>query len=65
VDTVTEKTDYSPVREPAPAPEQRRERRLARAFVLGAHAFWLYALLLAAVIALLIWLLGGFDAGGR
>ncbi|HSK14675.1 MAG TPA: hypothetical protein VK915_00765 [Gaiellaceae bacterium] len=62
---MAEKTDYSPVRERAPAPEQKRERRLTKAFVLGAHAFWLYALVVAGVIALLIWLLGGFDAGGR
>ena len=59
-----EKTDYSPVREPMPGPEQRRERRLARAFVFGAHAFWIYAVLLAALIVLLIWLFGGFGEGG-
>ncbi len=59
-----EKTDYSPVREPMPEPEKQRERRLTRAFVLGAHAFWIYALLLAALIVLLIWLLGGFGEGG-
>jgi hypothetical protein len=53
-----EKTDYSPVREPAPGPERRRERRFARVFVLGAHAFWLYALVVAGIVALVIWPLG-------
>ncbi|HET9213867.1 MAG TPA: hypothetical protein VFN93_03870 [Gaiellaceae bacterium] len=61
---MAEKTDYSPVRESAPEPEKRRERRLTRAFVFGAHAFWIYAVLLAALIVLLIWLLGGFGEGG-
>jgi hypothetical protein len=61
---MAEKTDYSPVREQVPEPEKRRERRFARAFVFGAHAFWIYALVLAAVIVLLIWLLGGFGEGG-
>ena len=59
-----EKTDYSPVREPMPAPEQKRERRLARAFLLGAHGFWIYAVLLAAVVILVIYLVGGFGEGG-
>ena len=62
---MAEKTDYSPVRDPAPGPEQKRERRFARTFLLGAHSFWLYALLLAAVIVLVIYLVGGFEGGGR
>jgi hypothetical protein len=63
-DVADDKTDYSPVREPMPEAEQRHERRLARAFVFGAHAFWIYAVLLAAVIVLVIYLLGGFGEGG-
>jgi len=59
-----DKTDYSPVREPMPEAEQRHERRLARAFVFGAHSFWIYAMLLAGVIVLVIYLLGGFGEGG-
>jgi hypothetical protein len=51
-----DKTDYSPVVEPAPPAEQRHERRQARAFILGAHTFWLYALVLAGIVALVIWL---------
>ena len=59
-----DKTDYSPVREPKPEAEQRHERRLARAFVFGAYSFWIYAMLLAGVIVLVIYLLGGFGEGG-
>jgi hypothetical protein len=59
-----DKTDYSPVREQVPEAEQRRERRLAHAFVLGAYSFWIYAMLLAGVIILVIYLLGGFGEGG-
>ncbi|HEU4448895.1 MAG TPA: hypothetical protein VFR63_02780 [Gaiellaceae bacterium] len=61
---MTEKSDYSPVVEQAPEPERRREGRFAKTFLLGAHAFWLYALLLAGVIVLVIYLLGGFGEGG-
>ncbi|HWM13459.1 MAG TPA: hypothetical protein VNO56_03185 [Gaiellaceae bacterium] len=63
-DVADDKTDYSPVREPRPEAEQRHERRLARAFVFGAYTFWIYALLLAGVIVLVIYLLGGFGEGG-
>jgi hypothetical protein len=63
-DVADDKTDYSPVREPMPEAEQRHERRLARAFVFGAHTFWIYAMLLAGVIILVIYLLGGFGEGG-
>ena len=59
-----EKTDYSPVQERAPEAEKRHERRLARAFVFGAYTFWIYAVLLAGVIVLVIFLLGGFGEGG-
>jgi hypothetical protein len=61
---VPEKTDYSPVREPMPEAESRRQRRLGRAFFLGAHAFWVYAVLLAGIILLVIYLTGGFGEGG-
>ena len=54
---VTEdKTDYSPVVEPAPPAEQQHERRQARAFLAGVWSFWLYALVIAGVVALVIWL---------
>jgi hypothetical protein len=59
-----DKTDYSPVRDPMPEAEQRHERRLTRAFVFGAYTFWIYAMLLAGVIILVIYLLGGFGEGG-
>lgn len=53
---VTEKPDYSPlVEKPQPA-EAERERRLARPFVLGAYSFLIYALILAAIVGLVIWL---------
>lgn len=55
---MAEKTDYSPVVEQAPEPEKRRQHRFARAFVLGAHSFWIYALALAGVVALAVWLAG-------
>ena len=51
-----DKTDYSPVVEQAPPAEQRHERRQARAFLLGAWSFWLYALVIAGIVALVIWL---------
>ncbi len=51
-----EKTDYSPVVEPAPPAEQRHERRQARAFLAGASSFWIYALVIAGIVALVIWL---------
>jgi hypothetical protein len=52
-----DKTDYSPVVEQAPPAEQRHERRQARAFLFGAWSFWLYALVIAGIVALVIWLL--------
>ncbi len=51
-----EKTDYSPLREPAPPAEQRHERRQARAFLAGVWSFWFYALVIAGIVALVIWL---------
>jgi hypothetical protein len=51
-----DKTDYSPVVDPAPPAEQRQERRQARAFLVGAWSFWVYALVIAGIVALVIWL---------
>jgi hypothetical protein len=53
---VTDKTDYSPVVEETGDAEKRRERRKWEAFLLGVHAFWIYALLLAGIVVLVIWL---------
>jgi hypothetical protein len=58
-----EKTDYSPVVEEPGEAEKRRERRKWTALIGGAHAFWLYALLLAGIILLFIYLTGGFGSG--
>jgi hypothetical protein len=57
-----DKTDYSPVVEEAGEAEKRRERRKWSALLGGAHAFWLYALLLAGIILLFIYLTGGFGS---
>jgi hypothetical protein len=53
---VTEKTDYSPVVEETGDAEKRRERRKWEAFLWGAHAFWVYALVLAGIVLLVLWL---------
>jgi hypothetical protein len=60
---MTEKTDYSPVIEETGEAEERRERRKWGALLGGAHAFILYALLLAGIILLFIYLTGGFGSG--
>jgi len=60
---VPEKTDYSPVVEGTGEVEKRRERRKWSTLLAGAHAFWIYALLLAGIILLFIYLTGGFGAG--
>ena len=54
---MTDKTDYSPVVEETGDAEKRREGRKWRAFLWGAHAFWIYALLLGGIVILLVWLL--------
>jgi cell division septal protein FtsQ len=54
---VVQKTDYSPVVEETGEAEKRRERRKWGAFLAGAHLFWLYALLLAAVVLILYFVL--------
>jgi hypothetical protein len=54
---VTEKTDYSPVVDEHGDAEKRREGRKWRALLIGAHAFWIYALVLAGIILLVIWLI--------
>ena len=53
---MADKTDYSPVVEETGDAEKRRERRKWGAFLIGAHAFWIYALIVAAIILLVIWL---------
>jgi hypothetical protein len=60
---VADKTDYSPVVEEAGEAEKRRARRKLWAVLGGAHLFWVYAIVLAAVIILVIYLTGGFGAG--
>jgi hypothetical protein len=60
---MAEKTDYSPVIEESGDAEERRERRKWSTLLGGAHAFWIYALLLAGIILLFIYLTGGFGAG--
>jgi hypothetical protein len=61
--SVAEKTDYSPVVEEAGDAEKRRERRKWEAVLGGAHAFWIYAVVLAGIILLVIYLTGGFGTG--
>jgi hypothetical protein len=60
---MAEKTDYSPVVEEAGEAEKSRERRKWSAVLLGSHLFWIYALVLAGVILLVIYLTGGFGTG--
>ncbi len=59
-----EKTDYSPVTERAPEAEERRERRTWTTFIWGFHAFWIYAVVVAGIILLVLYLTGGFGEGG-
>jgi hypothetical protein len=61
---MADKTDYSPVVEDAGDAERRREHRKWWAVLGGAHVFWIYALVLAGIILLVIYLTGGFGAGG-
>ena len=60
---MAEKTDYSPVVEEPGEAEKRRERRKWWAVFGGAHVFWVYALALAGIILLVVWLTGGFGTG--
>jgi hypothetical protein len=62
---MAEKTDYSPVVEQAPEAEKRRERRLWAPFVAGAWSLLIYAAILAGIILLVIYLLGGFGEGAE
>ena len=50
---VEKKTDYSPVVEETGEAQTRRERRKWGAFLAGAHLFWIYALILGAILAIL------------
>jgi hypothetical protein len=61
---MAEKTDYSPVIEESGDATERRERRKWGALLGGAHAFILYALFLAGIILLFIYLTGGLGSGG-
>ena len=53
---MSEKADYSPVVDEAGEAQKRRERRKWAAFFTGANAFWIYALVLAAIVLLVLWL---------
>ena len=54
---MSEKTDYSPiVEESAGEAHRERARRKWLPFLVGAHVFWIYALVLAAIVLLVIWL---------
>jgi hypothetical protein len=53
IEEMAEKTDYSPVIEGSGEAEKRRERRKWGALLGGAHLFWIYALILAGIIAVL------------
>jgi hypothetical protein len=50
---MAEKTDYRPVAEKTGETEKRRKRRKWGAFLAGAHLFWVYALILGAILAML------------
>jgi hypothetical protein len=50
---VEKRTDYSPFVEEIGEAEERRGRRKWGAFLAGAHLFWIYALILGAILALL------------
>jgi hypothetical protein len=53
---MTEKSDYSPVvEEPTGKAHKRRARRKWQAFLWGAHAFWIYALVLAAIVLVIFY----------
>jgi hypothetical protein len=54
--SVDDKSDYSPVVEETGDAEMRREERKWKAFLWGAHAFWIYALVLAGIVILVLWL---------
>jgi hypothetical protein len=63
---MAEKTDYSPYDEPVTGEaEKHRRRRMFWGIFGAAHIFWLYAVVLAAIVVLLIWLLGGFGEGAE
>ena len=53
---MTDKTDYSPVVEETGDAEKSREGRKWKAFLWGAHVFWIYALVLAGIVLLVLWL---------
>ena len=56
--SMPEKTDYSAVVEERGEAERRRGRRFAGALFLGAHTFWIYALVIAGIVLLVVYLAG-------
>jgi hypothetical protein len=59
-----EKTDYSPVTERAPEAEVKRKRRVWSTVFWSVHALWIYALVVAGIVLLVLYLTGGFGEGG-
>jgi hypothetical protein len=53
-----------PVTEHAPEAEAKRERRVWSTVFWSIHALWIYALVVAGIILLVIYLTGGFGEGG-
>ena len=58
------RTDYSPVTERAPEAEVKRERRVWSTVFWSVHALWIYALVVAGIVLLVLYLTGGFGEGG-
>jgi hypothetical protein len=54
---MADKSDYSPVVEEAGEAEKRRARRQWGALLGGAHLFWIYAVVLAAIVLIVVYLL--------
>ena len=62
---MAEKRDYSPFESQAPEYETRRRRRFILGLLTYSHALWIYALALAGIILLVIYLTGGFGEGSE
>jgi hypothetical protein len=62
---MAEKTDYSPFDSEAPELESRRRRRFVLGLLTFSHALWIYALVVAGIILLVIYLTGGFGEGSN
>lgn len=61
---MAQKTDYSPYNEAAGEAERRRRMRLLPA-LLFPWSFLVFALAVAGIVILVIWLLGGFGEGAE